>query len=88
MYLDLNPYYILIFNFLDLVGGLGFHSVALAYISDIVEENRIKAYSILKIAINSGWAISPAIGGFLSSISYPLAFFSSSINFFIAGFFL
>ncbi len=84
---NFNILWILFFNFVASVGGLGFHSVALAYISDIVcEKNRIKAYSILRVSTNAGWAAGPAIGGFLSNISYSLAFGVSSLVFLFAAF--
>ncbi|MEF3280045.1 MAG: MFS transporter [Elusimicrobiota bacterium] len=89
IYLNLNPLWILIFNFLASVGGLGFHSVALAYISDVVSESeRVKSYSILRVSTNAGWAIGPAVGGFIANTSYPLAFLVSAIVFFVAAFFV
>ncbi len=85
--LNLHPYIIMFLNFLASVGGLGFHSVAQAYISDIVDErDRVGAYSILRVATNAGWAMGPMIGGYLTSFSYSLAFGVSSFVFLIASF--
>jgi len=83
---NLHPIWILFFNFLASVLGLGFHPVAIAYISDIVDEkDRVKAYSILRVSTNAGWASGPAIGGLLSNISYSLAFFTSGLIIFISS---
>lgn len=35
---------------------------------------RARAYSLLRIAANAGWAVGPAIGGALAAGSYPLMF--------------
>jgi len=84
---NLNPLWILFFNFMSSISGLGFHPVAMAYISDIVDEkDRIKAYSVLRVSTNAGWASGPALGGFLSNISYSLAFGVSSVVFIFASF--
>ncbi|HDL84799.1 MAG TPA: MFS transporter [Candidatus Acetothermia bacterium] len=42
-----------------------------AMVADIVpQERRVEAFGILRIGGNAGWAIGPAIGGFLMVISY------------------
>jgi predicted MFS family arabinose efflux permease len=38
------------------------------------ETNRIRCYSLNRLAVNLGWAIGPAIGGILASMSYSLLF--------------
>ena len=38
------------------------------------EENRTRSYSLNRLAINLGWAMGGAIGGFLASINYHLLF--------------
>jgi predicted MFS family arabinose efflux permease len=38
------------------------------------EENRTRSYSLNRLAINLGWAVGGAIGGFLASINYHLLF--------------
>jgi MFS family permease len=42
-----------------------------AMVADIVpQEQRVEAFGIIRIGANAGWAIGPAIGGFLMIISY------------------
>ncbi|MEA3238714.1 MAG: MFS transporter, partial [Candidatus Bipolaricaulota bacterium] len=46
-----------------------------AMVADIVPQKyRVEAFGILRIGANAGWAIGPAIGGFLMVISYWLLF--------------
>lgn len=82
--LDLNPGFILVINFFSSLSSFGFHSVVVAYISDMItEKERVKAFSILRIATNAGWALGPAIGGVVAGVSYGLAFSISSFVFII-----
>lgn len=37
-------------------------------------DNRTRSYSLNRLAINLGWSVGPALGGFLASISYSLLF--------------
>jgi len=57
-----------------------FHAVGSdAMMADIIPlEGRSRAYSILRMASNAGIAIGPAIGGFIVSKSYTLAFFAAA----------
>ncbi len=41
----------------------------------VAKKDRIAAFSVLRIAANLGWAIGPALGGFIASRSYALLFF-------------
>ncbi len=64
--------------------GAMFMPAADAMIADLVPEtDRIEAYGIQRIGLNTGWAAGPAIGGFLSSLSYFWLFFSTSLLFLI-----
>src|SRR4051812_12150119 len=38
------------------------------------QENRTRSYSLNRLAINLGWAVGGAVGGFLASINYKLLF--------------
>lgn len=38
------------------------------------EVNRTRSYSLNRLAINLGWAVGPAVGGVLASVSYSLLF--------------
>jgi MFS family permease len=50
-----------------------------AMVADLTEpEQRASAYSLLRVAGNLGFAIGPAIGGFITSASYTVAFYLAS----------
>ena len=48
-------------------------------------ENLTRAFSLNRLAINLGFSIGPAIGGFLSAISFDLLFYINGIACIIAG---
>lgn len=47
------------------------------------EKDRLKAYGIIRIGTNLGFALGPALGGFLASLSYFILFFLSALISFI-----
>lgn len=57
-----------------------------AMLADIIpSEQRTDAYAINRIANNMAFGIGPAVGGFLASTSYNLAFYGASAGFIIYG---
>lgn len=53
-----------------------------AMLADMIpSEQRTQAYAINRIASNAGFALGPAIGGFLAATSYSLAFYGASAGF-------
>ena len=53
-----------------------------AMLADMIpSEKRTDAYAINRIANNAAFALGPAIGGFLATRSYDLAFYSAGIGF-------
>ena len=48
------------------------NSTAIAYYSK--PENKIRSYSLHRLAVNLGWAVGAAMGGFLASFNYHLLF--------------
>ena len=48
------------------------NATAIAHYS--VVENRTRSYSLNRLAINLGWAVGGALGGFLASVNYHLLF--------------
>jgi len=48
-------------------------------------ENLTKAYSLNRMAVNLGFSIGPAIGGFLAAIDYTLIFYVDGISCILAG---
>src|SRR5215208_6286045 len=59
------------------------NSAAIAAYSN--ESNRTRCYSLNRLAINLGWAIGPAIGGILASISYSWLFWVDGITCILAS---
>lgn len=60
-----------------------------AMIADLIPEGRrIDAYSRMRLSNNLGVAIGPAIGGFLASVSYTLAFYCAAAGLFLYGLFV
>ncbi|MCX8062152.1 MAG: MFS transporter [Anaerolineales bacterium] len=60
-----------------------------AMIADLIPESkRIDAYSRMRLSNNLGVAIGPAIGGFLTSVSYTLAFYGAAGGLFLYGLFV
>jgi len=54
-----------------------------AMLADIIPaEKRTDAYAITRIANNAAFALGPAVGGFLATRSYHLAFYGASTGFF------
>jgi len=70
----------------SLFGGF-YQPVAQAMVADVVtRQKRVEAFSIIRIGANLGWAIGPAIGGFVSSVSYPLLFVIGGLTSLVSGF--
>lgn len=59
------------------------NSAAIAAYSN--ENNRTRCYSLNRLAINLGWAIGPAIGGILASVSYALLFWVDGLTCILAS---
>lgn len=66
--------------------GAIFQPVANATVSDILPaEKRLDGFAITRSAGNLGWAVGPAIGGFLATASYGLLFLISAGLTFLSG---
>lgn len=65
---------------LNSIFGAIFQPIANAVVSDIVSsERRLDGYAITRSAGNLGWAVGPAIGGFMAGHSYGLLFVISCL---------
>jgi MFS family permease len=62
--------------------AMPFHAVGSdAMMADLIPQNeRNRAYSILRMVNNAGIAIGPGIGGFIVSRSYTLAFYGAAVG--------
>jgi len=57
-----------------------------AMMADVVpSEKRIDGYSILRLGNNLGVALGPAVGGFLSAVSYDISFTTAGLGIFACG---
>ncbi len=58
-----------------------------ALLTDLLgERERIEGFSLLRIGANAGWAIGPAVGGFIAERSYGIAFDVSAAAYLVAAF--
>lgn len=62
------------------------NSTAIAFYSK--EVNRTRSYALNRLAINLGWAVGNAIGGFIASFNYELLFWFDGITNIIAAIFM
>jgi MFS family permease len=62
--------------------GSFFHPAARSWVADYTPPaGRMKAYGFLRMGTNAGWALGPALGGFLAAGSYTLMFFVTALVF-------
>jgi predicted MFS family arabinose efflux permease len=54
------------------------NSTAIAHYSTV--QNRTRSYSLNRLAINLGWAVGGALGGFLAEINYQLLFWVDGVT--------
>jgi len=86
IYYEWGFWWVAAFLLLNSIFGAIFQPVANAMVSDILPEHqRLNGYAITRSAGNLGWALGPAIGGFLATSSYALLFFLSAIMTTISG---
>lgn len=58
-----------------------YHPAASALLADIIPQGgRIRAYTILRIAINGGWAAGVATGGWLAEKNFTLLFYGDALT--------
>ncbi len=77
------PQFVVLMIFIGLSNPL-YQVGADAMLADMIpSEKRTDAYAINRIANNAAFAMGPAVGGFLASTSYNLAFYGASAGFLI-----
>lgn len=77
------PQFVILMIFIGLSNPL-YQVGADAMVADMIpSEKRTNAYAINRIANNAAFAMGPAVGGFLASTSYNLAFYGASAGFLI-----
>ncbi|MDD4052223.1 MAG: MFS transporter [candidate division Zixibacteria bacterium] len=66
--------------------GAVLNPAANAMVADLVaKEQRVSAYAMLRIGGNLGWALGPALGGFVSDKSYSALFYLAGFLMLISG---
>ena len=72
--------WLLLCYFLTAFFGAVFRPVSNAWVSDnTTPRQRVKAFGIIRVGINLGWALGPAAGGFLVRWSYSYAFYFTAL---------
>ncbi len=75
------PHFVILMIFIGLSNPL-YQVGADAMLADMIpSEKRTEAYAINRIANNAAFGIGPAVGGFLASTSYNLAFYGAATGF-------
>jgi MFS family permease len=68
------------------IAGRMYEPPSAAMIADITQaERRLEAYGVLRVGGNLGWALGPALGGFLAAQSYASLFFAGAVVLLLAG---
>ena len=81
MYAETYPHFVLLMMLVGLSNPL-YQVGADAMLADMIpSEKRTDAFAINRIANNAAFAMGPAIGGFLATRSYNLAFYCAGIGF-------
>jgi MFS family permease len=77
---------IAVFISLNYIFGAVLNPVANAMVADFVaKEQRVSAYATLRVGGNLGWALGPALGGFVSERSYSVLFYIAGVMTLISG---
>jgi len=72
--------------FVNSIFGSIFMPAVNAMVSDILpSEKRLDGYAVTRAAGNLGWAVGPAIGGFLAASSYDILFHLSAVITLVSG---
>ncbi len=80
-----NVYTIFVFLICNSILFSFYIPASMAYVADLTEANeRLKAYGLLRMGGNLGWALGPALGGLLASIEYAYLFFVTALCMLIA----
>lgn len=86
VFLDMNYWVIAGIIFLNYLLASSFFPVSSAMIVDLLpEEDRVEGFSIMRTAINFGWGMGPAIGGFLSIFGFEYLFYFTAFSSLISG---
>ncbi len=89
MFVDAHYFWSIAFHFAGSFFGAFFRPASNAWIADnTTPAERVKAFSYMRIGLNLGWTIGPALGGLLAHSSYALGFALTSLTFLISMFYV
>ncbi len=72
--------WLLLFYFLTTFLGAAFRPASNAWVTDnTTPKQRVEAFGIIRVGLNLGWALGPAVGGFLVRFSYSYAFYLTAL---------
>ena len=72
--------WMLLCYFLTTFLGAFFRPASNAWVTDNTSpQERVQAFGIIRIGLNIGWALGPAVGGFLVRYSYSMAFYFTGL---------
>ena len=78
--LKVNVGWMLAWYFLTTFLGAFFRPASNAWVTDnTTPRERVEAFGLIRIGLNIGWALGPAVGGFLVRYSYSMAFYFTGI---------
>jgi len=82
-------YWFAVLTSISAFAGRAFEPPSGAMVADIAEGGtRVEYYAVLRVGGNLGWALGPAIGGFLAALSYPSLFLISASVLLASGLFM
>ena len=77
---NLGFFWVAFFLIINSIFGAIFHPAANAMVSDILPKGkRLDGYAITRSAGNLGWAVGPAIGGYMAAYSYGYLFIVAAV---------
>lgn len=84
IFFDAHYLLTMVFHFAGSFLGAFFRPASQAWIADnTTAKQRVQAFGYMRIGINLGWTFGPALGGFITKISYSLGFLMTALVFFI-----
>ena len=87
--LNVQTGWVLTCYFLTTFLGAFFRPAANAWVTDhTTPKERVEAFGMIRIGLNIGWALGPAVGGFLVRYSYSVAFFLTALLYAITNLYL
>ena len=86
IFYNMGFWWVSIFLVINSIFGAVFRPAANAMVSDILPpDKRLDGYAITRSAGNLGWAVGPAIGGYMASYSYGFLFVIAAVITTISG---